>query len=92
MAKLKKNYSINSAAVELVDTIAEKLNMRPGELIEVLATRYGVQCYTDIVRQRAEDLDTIVELSQLADCAAYECYEQQDFETMRKEVAGSCAE
>ena len=74
MAKLKKNYSIDSAVVELLDEVAERLNMRQGEVIEGLVGMYSLDYYKTIVMARAEDTEAFAYLSHLSDCVRYEGY------------------
>lgn len=72
MAKINKNYRINSAVVELLNELADRLNLKQGEVIEGLVACYGVKYYDDIVRARAEDTDAMTYLAHLADCVMYE--------------------
>lgn len=78
MSKLKKNYSINSAAVSLLDEIATRLNMRQGDIIAELVTSYGVGFYHEVVTNRATDESALHELGDLADRARYEINREED--------------
>lgn len=78
MAKLKKNYSINSAAVELLDELAEALNLKQGDFIAGLVCAYGVKHYEDIVRSRYEDENRLQYFSHLRDCALYELIGEEE--------------
>lgn len=77
MSKIKKNYSINSGAVELLDEIATRLNMRQGDIIAELVAIYGVGFYNDVVTARASDHEALQELGHLADCVRYEIYREE---------------
>lgn len=65
MAKVKKNYSINADIVELINEIADRLNLHQGEVIESIVYHYGVKFYDDCLKAMAEDEVGISVLTQL---------------------------